>query len=312
MPAASEFDRFFLNLPPFDREKDFDDFWKSAISDLKKIPMEPEFHPRGHASSRFDVFSVSYKGFNRSPVSGELHIPRHAKKPRVVVIIPDYNRPNPYVNYALDQDIAYFFLDLRGHNMIRPESPDQAASPGYMIENITEAGGYYVKGVYLDAYRAIDALRLNDKIDCSSIGIIGKGLGAAAAVFTASYSGRVGSLVLETPSFCYLDLGQNLSTGDMANEINEYLVQHKNRKKQVKKNLSYFDVLNFSDKISVPVLAVVGFRDTISPPSCVFALFNHLLCEKTIEVYPDKGNEAGEEIQFRKSLTWMKSILLRG
>jgi cephalosporin-C deacetylase-like acetyl esterase len=203
-------------------------------------------------------------------------------------------------------------MSLRGHHMLGKQNDEQRQLPGFMVENIIEAENYYLKGVYLDAYRAIDALRLNEGLDCSVIGILGKGLGAAAAVFAAANSARVGALALETPSFCYLELGQNLSTGDMAEEINQYLAQHRNRKKQVKKNLSYYDALNFSDRVQVPVLLTVGFKDTISPPSCVFALFNHLLCDKTIEVYPEKGNEAGEESQYKKSLQWIKEILLEG
>ncbi|HDP80454.1 MAG TPA: acetylesterase, partial [Spirochaetes bacterium] len=168
---------------------------------------------------------------------------------------------------------------------------------------------YYLKALYLDALRVIDVLRLRSDLDCGGVGIIGKGLGAAAAVFAAAHSPRVRALVLDTPSFCYLPLNQNHSTSDTAREINEYIAAHRTRKSAVKKNLTYFDALNFSDMIDVPVMATVGFKDTLSPPQCVFALFNHLICDKTIEVYPDEGNSAGGENQFRKSVAWLKKNL---
>ena len=55
-----------------------------------------------------------------------------------------------------------------------------------------------------------------------------------------------------------------------------------------------------------PTLAIVGLKDTMSPPECVMALFNRLQCEKTIEVYPESGNNAGGEEQLKKSVKWLK------
>ncbi len=309
MPVTSDFDRFFLHLPPLNREKDFDEFWKTSISDLRKVPIEPLYRQKKGFFSANDTFEVSFRGFGRSPVRGELRVPKRKNRPRVVMLIPDYNRRNGYLQYPADTDLAFFSLQLRGHRDVDPELVEEAGSPGFMVEHIDEPGSYYLAGVYLDALRAIDALRLNKEIDCSAMGVIGKGLGAAAALFSAAFSPRVTALVLDTPSFCHLELSQNISTGDMAGEINEYLALHKTRKKQVKRNLSYFDAINFSDRIKVPTLVTVGFKDTISPPQCVFALFNRLLCEKTMEVYPDHGNEAGEEKQFRKSLDWIRENL---
>ncbi len=308
MPA-SEFDKYFLHLPPFDREADFDSFWNAALAELKKIPIEPRFEPRKHGPSGFRTFEASFKSYNKSTILGELSIPKGAKKPRVAIVVHDYNRPDPFARYALDHGLAYFFLQLRGHDLIKPETPEGPRSPGYMVDGIGELSNYYLKGVFLDVYRSIDALRLNGEIDCSAIGILGKGLGAAAALFAASHSNRMAALVLDTPSFCYLSMSQNTSTGDATREINEFLEQHRSRKKTVKKNLSYFDGINFSDRIRCATLATVGFKDTLSPPECVFALFNHLLCEKTIEVYPEEGNRAGEEKQFLKSLKWMAGIV---
>ncbi|HQL83535.1 MAG TPA: acetylxylan esterase, partial [Spirochaetota bacterium] len=105
----------------------------------------------------------------------------------------------------------------------------------------------------------------------------------------------------------HLPLSQNLSVSDAAIEINEFVAALKSRKKQVKDNLTYFDALNFSDRIECPVLATVGFKDSIAPPECVFSLFNHILSEKTIEVFPEEGNTAGGNEQFKKSIGWLSA-----
>ncbi len=306
--AISNFDKYFLHLPPLDRKDDFVRFWEKAIAEIKKVPLEPELVKNGRKSShRFKVYDVTYKGFTRSAISGELMVPGKASKPRVIIHIHDYNSPARHPQQELDESAAYLFVTLRGHNdlIVPADSEEIQKSPGYMIENILDRDTYYMKAVYLDVYRAIDMLRLVPDVRCDAIGVIGKGIGAAAAVFAAAFSDRIAALVIDTPAFCRLPMSQNLSQSEASMEINEFITGGKNRKKQVKDNLTYFDALNFSDRINCPVLATVGFRDTVSPPECVFSLFNHILSEKTIEVYPDEGNKAGGEGQFRKSIQWL-------
>lgn len=304
----SNFDKYFLNLPPQDKRNDFDQFWEKSIAEIKRIPLETELVKNGRKTThRFASYDVSYKGFTRTAITGEILIPRATKKPKVVIYVHDYNSSPRYSQQSLDDSAAYFFINLRGHTeIIKPADTDEEhTSPGYMVENILDRDTYYVRAVYLDLYRAIDMLRLIPDINCSAIGIMGKGFGSAAAVFATVYSDRVTALVLETPSFCHLTMSQNLSESDATNEINEFVTTVKSKKKQIKDNLTYFDALNFADKITCPVLATVGFKDTLSPPECVFSLFNHIQSEKIIEVYPEDGNSAGGSAQFAKSIAWL-------
>lgn len=321
----NDFDRFFLHLPPLDKEKDFNSFWDNALTDLKKIPIDPviEIKTEQSEKEKFKIYNTTFNGAGKYKVKGELHIPRNILKPKVIILIHDYNQPFDYINSDIDSDIAYFFLQLRGHDLLFIEPQNNIVNnktnksnktekklPGFMIENILEIDNYYVKNIYLDVFRSIDFLRLCDMINCSSIGIIGKGLGASSAVFAAGCSNRIKSLVLDSPSFCYLELSQNISKSDASNEINSFLSSNQSKKKTVKKNLSYFDSINHTDKINIPILAAVGLKDTFSPPECIFALFNHLKCDKTIEVYPEEDHTAGGEMQLKKSIEWTKNILL--
>lgn len=304
----SNFDKYFLNLPPLDRKPDFDQFWEKAIAETRRVPLDTELVKNGRKSThRFTHYDVSYKGFTKSTITGGLLVPRGKQKAKVIIHIHDYNSVAQYPQQSLEETAAYFFITLRGHNdIIRPaETEEEHTTPGYMIENILDRDTYYVKAVYLDVLRSIDMLRLVPEINCSAIGIYGKGLGAAAAAFCAAFSDRVTAMVLDTPSFCHLTMSQNLSTSDASIEINEFVATLKSRKKQVKDNLTYFDALNFSDRITCPVLATVGFKDTIAPPECVFSFFNHILSDKTIEVYPEEGNAAGGPEQFKKSIDWL-------
>ncbi len=314
----NDFDRFFLHLPPLEREKDFDAFWIKAFNELKKIPIDPIVEKsEEYSSGRFELHNTSFNGSGRYRVKSNLFIPLDFDKPKVIILIHDYNQPFEPSEETLDPELAFFFLQMRGHEFFfdnlknsNNNRKEERKSPGFMIDSILETRNYYVKNIYLDVYRAIDFLRLHDKIDGSRIGIIGKGLGASAAVFAAGFSDRIRSLVLDSPSFCYLELSQNISRSDATNEINSFLAGNQSKKKVIKKNLSYFDSINLSDRINIPTLAAVGLKDSFSSPECVFALFNHLKCEKTMEVYPEDDHNAGGKEQLKKSILWTKEILL--
>ncbi len=304
--AAVSFDKYFLNLPPLDRQKDFHSFWKKAVTAVKKVPLDAVTKKSSRKSwGKFTVYDVSFQGFMKTRIQGTLHVPKAAKKPRVIIHVHDYNRFDDINRNLLNEEMAYFFMTLRGHDSIQELKEEERTSPGFMIENIMDPETYYVKAVYLDTIRAIDMLRLVPDINCSDIGIMGKGFGAAAALFTAAHNDRIRGLVLDTPSFCNLVLSQNIASSDLSKEINEFVSGLKGKKKDVKTNLTYFDALNFADMVTCPVLATIGLKDTEAPPECVMACFNHLLCEKYIEVYPEQGHEAGGDAQFSKSISWL-------
>lgn len=308
MPLVSDFDKYFLHLPRISRPDDFDDFWHTAINELKKTPIDVQFiHNKRKSTGKFTVYDMTYIGYNKVQLFASLHIPDKINKPHVVILFHDYDDVTSHAQFPIDLPFAYCFVELRSHRNIIHYEEVEKKSPGFMVEGILEKNDYYVKGLYLDGLRTIDALRLHNDLDCSRIAIVGKGLGAAVSVFTASHSNRVAAMVLDTPSFCYIDMAQNIAKSTIANEINEFIEEHKNKKSVIKKTLAYFDALQFTNKISCPVLATVGFKDTLSPAECVFALFNHLQCDKTIEVYPEEGHIPGGIEQMNRMIEWIKN-----
>lgn len=313
--AIKAFDKYFWNLPELTREANFDKFWEKSISDIKKVSIEPEITENHKKStSKFKAYNISYNGFLKARIKGVLYIPKKHDKSRVIVHLHDYNRyPDKNIVKVISDRTAHLFLILRGHDIIENRTEEELAlnKPlGFIVENIIDMETYYARSVYLDVYRSIDFLRLVSFVDCSKIGIYGKGFGAAAGFFTAVFSSRVGAIVMDSPLFCDLPLSQNISQSDASREINDIIMVQKAKKSQIKKNLTYFDIINFSHSITCPALFISGLKDTISPPECVMGLFNNIQSEKTIEVYPDGGNEAGGEAQTIKAVNWIADLIL--
>ena len=307
--AIKTFDRYFMNMPGLTREDDFHKFWDKSINDIKKVPIEPEIHESAKGStSKFRYYDISYNGFLKVRIKGYMLVPKNSAKSKIIIHLHDYNRyPDKDPVKILDDRCAHLFLVLRGHEMIKNRSSDdnEERALGFIVENIIDLQTYYGRSVFLDIYRSIDFLRLISFIDCSAIGIYGKGFGAAAGFFTAAYSDRINSIVMDSPIFCNIPLGQNLSESDASREINDIISVQKNKKSQIKKNLSYFDIINFTDNLTCPVLFITGLKDTGSPSECVMGLFNRLQCSKYIEIYPDEGADAGGENQKKAAVKWL-------
>ena len=309
MPAL--FDKYFLNLPQFDRSNDFDSFWEKSVEELKNIPLEAQTKPSKKNLKDFDCFDISFKSIFKAIIEGRLCIPSERSDSFPIIIFHDYNAKDYYNNFKLNPAFSYLFITLRNHQHIekleaddKTQTKGEISTPNFLAENIHDRNKYYLKGLYLDALRAIDFLRLNKKIDCSNIAVIGRGLGSACAVFAAAYSKRIKTISIDAPALCYLSFSQNHSKSDISTEINRGIASQKD-KTAVKNNLTYFDSLNFADKISIPLQMIVGLKDTQNPPQAAFALFNHIIAEKTAEVYPDSGYETGSGKQWEKAIEFI-------
>ena len=308
--SFNDFDKYFLNLPALDRGDGFNDFWDKSISNIKKINIDLSMDKANRKSlGPFKILDVTFRGFAKASVHGTLYHNPKIRKSKVIIYLHDYNNCTELPVSALDPSFAYFFLRMRGHSLSKPEKSIEleVKAPGFAIENILDPNTYYVKTIYLDAYRLIDALRLIPDIDCSSIGIIGKGLGAASAMFCGCMHERISAIVIDSPLFANIPLSQNESTSLLTDEINTYYkASTKSNKSHIKNNLTLFDILNFTDKIKIPALVIAGLKDTIASPSCTMGFFNRLLTDKTIEIYPEEGNSAGGNQQTIKSIKWLK------
>ena len=70
--------------------------------------------------------------------------------------------------------------------------------------------------------------------------------------------------------------------------------------------LAYLDVVNHAKRAGAAALFSVGLADIITPPSTVFAAFNHYAGPKDIAVYPYSGHEGGGTGHFLAQLAFLR------
>ncbi len=286
-------------LPDLTRENDFDTFWESSLSELKSVPFEYSLEPVDYPSKGIKMYKINFKGFNNSNISGWFAIPESKGPHPGILLFHGYNwaydgRHHEVANYAL-RGYAVLFMFCRGQ---QGESVDNVVSPhghssGWMSKGILSPEKYYYRAVYMDAVRAVNILASIDGVIKDRIAVVGESQGGGLSLATAALSQIPVLSVAEFPFLAHFNRAIEICPEGPYGEINEFLRRHSDPEIEikVKKTLSYFDIMNHAPNIKCHCLTSIGLVDTITPPSTVFAAFNHLKCTKEISVFRYFGHE---------------------
>lgn len=289
------FDECFQTFPELKPPGDLKDFWKNAQAELQKIPVEPTAKMVLKKSLGWEsTQDVSFLSFGGERIRGLLSIPRKRGTVPAVISFHDYHADLETGREFTDAGLAHLAVRLRGHEGVeaRAQSEVEAvAIPHFQQNGLAAAEKSYPYACYLDALRAVDFLRLQKGIDHSRIGVIGRGFGAALSVFTAIHRENVRALALEQPGFAWLLEWAREAEADYAEEIRFLTGKNARNRIKARKNLDYFDVLNYSEDLKQPVLAFIGLNDTRNPARPAFAFFNHVTSDKTMELFPEESDQ---------------------
>lgn len=289
-------DACFQSFPKIPAVRNHDGYWEKQWKLAKEGRRSLRSKLRlGQSIGRETRSDLYFEGLDGHPLHGILSLPGKFGKWPLIVTIHDYMETTPiFFPELMHAGFAQFSLLLRGHEKAfkTAESEEEEEGPartaGYFRQNLESRDKYYMKSVYNDVFVALQVLNRNNNIDRNKIGIYGKGIGAAAAAYSAWLDKRISALFMESPAFTCLEISQNISREFYSREILDG-INAKNRAK-VKKELSWFDTLLIAEELTVPVCVVSCYKDTITPPEAVFGFFNHLTCEKDIQIFPNEDH----------------------
>ena len=302
--------------PAREEPSDFDAFWADTLADARRHPLDARFEPVDAGLSTIDVFDLTFAGFGGQPIKGWFLTPRDAaaspfakngRLPCVVEYIGYGGGRGRPIDWLLPPSAGYAHLvmDTRGQGSTwrSGDTPDLVAGdatgqhPGFMTRGVLDPATYYFRRLMTDAVRAIEAARANPMVDPTRVAVTGGSQGGGLALTVA---GLVPDLMLalpEVPFMCHWRRATEMTDSDPYHEIVRFLRVRRDQAERVFTTLSYFDGLNFAARAKVPALFSVGLMDLVTPPSTVFAAYNHYAGPKSIEVYPFNGHEGGESIQ---------------
>lgn len=288
-------------LPPQTKQSDFDEFWANNIALSQAQPLDPVVEEvTDYPIKDMRIYHVTYKGFDGVPVTAWFITPANAagKVPCILHYhgFSDFKgKPYIYAHFIM-MGYAVFAIDVREQGGDTGNTAYHGGMAGNVItKGVLDKDTYYFRGVCMDALRAVDFVCTRPEVDTARLVTNGASQGGALSLFVSSLDNRIALTFADIPSNCMMTdrvKGEYGSFGQIAG----YLRRYPERTDQVLKTLSYFDLINLTERIQCPVFASVGLKDNICPAKMFFAAYNRITAPKQINIQPFMGHEVRQNM----------------
>lgn len=307
------------NIHPTQTEPaDFDAYWKSALDELAKLPVEPQLTLLPElCTDKVDVYhvrlqNVAVVGMPRtSSIFGILCEPKGPGPYPAILYVPGAGvRPYRGQREMAEHGIITFEIGIHGVPVIlAPEVYDQlntSATALYYLNNLDDRDRIYYRRVYLGCVRANDFLCQRPKFDGRNLLVTGGSQGGQLSIVTATLDPRVKAIAATYPAYC--DLTGYLH-GRAGGWPHPFRADRKQNRTDAKiKATSYYDTVNFARRIRVPGYYIWGYNDETCPPTSMFAAYNAITAPKQLGLLLDSGHAFYRE-QAEASTMWLVNFL---
>lgn len=322
--------------PQLDEPSDFDDFWRTTMAEARAADVDVRLEPVDVGLDLVDVFDVTFAGFGAHPIKAWFTRPRAVDGPLPAVVqfngygggrgLAHQHTRWPSAGYA------HLFMDTRGQGAGWGEggtTPDPVgsgpATPGFMTRGIDDPEDYFYRRVFVDAARAVDAVRTIPGVDPRRVAVAGGSQGGGMTIAAAALCDGLGAAMPDVPFLSHFTRALEITDAFPYGEIVKYLSVRRDRTEQVMRTLSYFDGAHLARRASAPALFSVALMDQVCPPSTVYAAYNGWgelssggpaggqagpgAVAKDIVVYPFNGHEGGQDYQWAHQREWLRKHL---
>jgi cephalosporin-C deacetylase-like acetyl esterase len=258
------------------RPADFDAFWDRKLAAQARLAIQPVLTPM-----QTDVSGVEMHIFELDALGSKAHgyVARPAREGRFPAVIQLQFAGVYALNAgAIARRAAegWLVLNVDSHDKL-PSDPSGNVPRNYREVGNTDRETSYFLNMYLRDSRALDYLLTRGDWDGKTIVLMGGSMGGQQSLALAGLRPEKISAVL----VC-VPAGAD-SNGDLHDRKAGY-PDWRSDDPAVMKTALYFDTVNFASRIKAPVLAGIGFIDTISPPAGIFTMLNQI--RRPVEALP--------------------------
>ena len=297
-------------------EKDFGEFWEGTLKQLAAVPLTYRLNPYDYPVKGVKLFQISFPGYRNANIDGWFATPATTGQYPGIALFTGYDwvyngNVHEVVNYAL-YGYATLQIFIRGQygGSVDNVIPSHGNNSGWMTKGILSREEYYYRAVYMDCVRAVEILASMDCVEATRIGVAGGSQGGGLALAAAALSDIPVLAVAEYPYLSNFGRAIDIAPRGPYGELNDYFKKNASFEieKQAMITLSYFDIMNHASAIRCHTLVAAGLVDDITPPSTVYAVYNHLSCPKEIELFRYYGHEFLPGFVEKKLRTLMKFL----
>jgi len=250
------------------RPDDFDAFWNAKLAAQAKVPINPVLTPvpTDVAGVEMSMFVLDALG---SKAHGYLAKPaKDGKFPAVIQL--------QYAGvYALDARAdaqraadGWLVINVDSHDK-QPSDPSGNIPGNYQAIGNTDREKSYFLSMYLRDSRVLDYLLTRSDWDGKTIVLTGGSMGGQQSLALAGLRPeKITAVLVCVPA------GAD-TNGDLHGRKAGYPTWPPDNPDAMKTAL-YFDTVNFASRIQAPVMAGMGFIDTVSPPAGIWTMLNQI------------------------------------
>jgi len=250
------------------RPADFDAFWDAKLAAQAKTPINPVLTP-----VETTVPGVELSLFQLDALGSKAHgyVAKPAGQGRFPAIIQLQYAGVYALNAAAVARRAsegWLILNVDSHDKL-PSDPSGDVPRGYQAVGNTDRETSYFLNMYLRDSRVLDYLLTRSDWDGKTLVLMGGSMGGQQSLALAGLRPEKISAVL----VC-VPAGAD-SNGDLHARKAGYPNWPSDNPAAMKTGL-YFDTVNFASRIKAPVMAGIGFIDTVSPPAGIWTMLNQI------------------------------------
>ena len=254
--------------PSAPRPPDFDAFWDGKLAAQAKVPINAVLTP-----VETTVPGVDLQMFQLDALGSKAH--GYVARPIGEGTFPAVIQLQYAGVYALNAAAAakrasegWLILNVDSHDKL-PSDPSGNVPRGYQAVGNTDRETSYFLNMYLRDSRVLDYLLTRPDWNGKTLVLMGGSMGGQQSLALAGLRPeRISAVLVCVPA------GAD-SNGDLHGRKAGY-PNWPAENPDVMKTALYFDTVNFAPRIKAPVMAGIGFIDTISPPAGIWSMLNQV------------------------------------
>ena len=271
---------------------DFDPFWANAIAEARKINLDPRITLMPErCTSEANVYQITFQ--NEAPGSriyGILAMPKKTGKYPAILKVPGAGI-RPYAGDPRTAAQGFITLEIGIHGIpvnLDPEvynNLNSGALSSYWNLRMNDRDAFYYKRVYLGCVRAVDFIFSLPEFNGADVAVTGGSQGGALTITTAALDKRIKYMAAMYPALCDYTGYLNKRAGGWPHYFRNTVP-----KPGESETLTYYDVVNFARRITIPGYYTWGFNDITCPPTSMYSAFNVINAPKELQLFQETGH----------------------